>query len=465
MLGLPKSPSSNSPQPAPSQSLPTGPLIRIAFLAVLLGSMIYVVAFWSPTLPIDPSELAVPPAMIEVPQIDHEALARVKDRTHEDRLFLEGKPLGHLLELSLNISPDIADALGRPAEPVEIADLRQRPDFWRGRWIFYKGRVEALSGPRKGHPVDNYDIYEATLRLANGETVLFTFSKPPNEGVHVGGWARAEGFLLKLRDASFPRELSAAPFLVGKQLQRDFDDWGPVTEIDAEILSRVIDTRLEGDRTVPSADAWRSIDDDQRPPLWHLGAFAMAHEDIPLEEWRRTPILNAHSTWEAYKLNEVERGTPQRIIGTLVMSRSISAQPNPAGIKRWTEAWLQVRDLSGKTIPVWIPKKVDRRIGTTLEVRGYYFRRYAYESRRDKMYWTPLFVAAGLPVFDLDTGPGMREIGWIALSGTSILILLAFFGAHRESKRAKRIEQALVDPRPPRPPKTHLVGKPAKFLI
>lgn len=447
MLGIPRSIQNKSTQPASGHVPPTGLLLRGGFLAALLASVVYVVIFWNPTVPVDESYLAIEPPLVEVPDLDSQVLAKAKDATHEDRLFLEGEPLQHLLELSLNVSPEIADAMGRPAGAVPIEELREDSDGWRGRWIFYKGQVEALSGPRKGHPVDGYDIYEATLRLENGETVLFTFSKAPENGVRVGSWARAEGFLLKLRDAAFPREITKAPFLVGKRLVRDFDTWDPVTEIDPEILSRILDTRLDGDEVRPSPDAWRSIDIDQKEPLWHLAAYAMAHADTPLAEARKVPLLNATSTWDAYKLDEVPRGAPQRIIGTVVMLRSITAQPNPAGIQRWTEAWLQVPDLKGKTVPIWVPKQVSPRIGSTVEVLGYYFRRYAYETRTHQSRWTTLFVAANLPLFRFDLKPGMQEFGWAVLAGISLLILFAVWSVRRENKRAKTAEAGIAERR------------------
>jgi hypothetical protein len=439
MLGLPKS------SPA---AVPRSPVARLALMALLVAGLLYVVVFWQPAPRFDPTELNESPVVeVITPKLDAAILASARDGSREERLFLEPEPLRHLLERSLNVSPETSQALGVPAAPVPLADLRARPGDYRGRWLFYKGVVEDLAGPRPGHPVANYAIYEATLRLPDGELALFTFSHPPGPGVRPGAMARAEGFLLKLRDLTFPTEVRSAPLLVGSRLQRDFEDWGPVRELEPDRFASIIDTRRDGDHHETTKDAWRAIDDDQAEPLWHLGAYARDRAEAPLAVWRQVTPLNSQETWEQFKRNAVERGTPMRVLGTLVKSRAIVALPNPAGIHKWTEAWVQVSDLGGKTVPVWVPKETQVPLGTALEVRGYYFRRFAYESRRGQMYWTPLFVAADLDPFEMRTGAAMREVSWIALIGFGVLLLLAFWNRRVEQRRSAEHEAALGERR------------------
>lgn len=434
------------PKPPQPALLPRDALVRLTAAALLVAALLYLVVFWQPQVPtVDPTELAnLDEPLFAVPQIDSQLLAKALDSTREERLFLEAEPLSHLLAQSLNVSPAAARAMGMPLHPLPVADVRAAPKEWRGRWLFWRGKVEDLAGPRPGNPVPGYGIYEATLRLADGSAVLFTFSKPPAEGVHVGGWARAEGFLLKLRDVAYPRELTSTPLLVGAELQLDYETWAPQKQIDPERLAHVIDTRTEGDRIEPSADSWRSIDDDQSLPLWHLGAHARDADPRSSDEWRRVPALNAQEAWDAFKQNRVERGTPMRVLGTLAALRTIAAKPNPAGIDEWTEAWLQVRDLHGKTIPVWVPKSVRMPLATTLEVRGYYYRRYSYESRSGQQYWTPLFVAADLDPFVFDTATAMKEIGVYVMGGTVLIVAFAFLYVRGERRRTAAGEDALI---------------------
>lgn len=441
MLGVP-----NDPQ-ARRMGVPTGVAMRLGFLAVFVASLLYIVLYWNPEQLVDPTELAQPPLAYDVPELDTSILSRVRDGTREERLLIEGDALQHLLERTYNSSNEISVALGMPAKPVPVSELRADPGAWRARWIHYKGRIERLSGPHSGHPIEGCSIYEATLELPDGEHVLFTFSSPPGAGLHVGGWARAEGYLLKIRDLTFPTDLREVPQIVGKELQLDYKDWGPVAELDHQLLDRIIDTRLVDGEIEHTPDAWRSLADDQHEPLWHLAAYAMTHADEPLARWRRVPALSSMELYNRYKRNEVPRGTPARVLGRLCLLHSFRAAPNPAGIRHWTEAWVQVHDLGGKTFPIWVPDRVELPLGRDVEVHGYYFRRYTYESRQDKRYWTPLFVAATVEPFSLDIGPGLREIGWVALSGAVLLILLAFWGVQRERRRSRQAEEALLQRR------------------
>jgi hypothetical protein len=433
-----------TPPAGPSRiAVPRGTVVRFGAAAVLAAALLYVVVFWEPQATMDPTEGPLDPPIVSVPQLDHGLLRQAKDATREDRLFLEQEPLSHLLASSLNVSEEAGRALGMPAHMVPIDELRADPQSWRGRWLFYRGKVEDLTGPRQGHPVPGYGIYEAVLRLQDGGAVMFTFSHPPGEGVRVGGHARAEGYLLKLRDVAFPMPLEQAPLLVGARLREDYADWKPVTALDEEQLAHIVDTHKDGDRIEPSPDSWRSIDEDQSFPLWHLGAYARDGGPRTLEEWRRIAPLNAQETWEAFKRDEVARGTPMRVLGMLSASRSIAARPNPAGITDWTEAWVQVRDLGGKIIPIWVPKAATAPLGSMLEVRAYYLRRYAYTAG-DKQYWTPLFVAADLDPYVFDTGAGMREIGMVALPATLLLLGFVIFSQRRERRRSLLQEDALI---------------------
>lgn len=429
-------------------ALPRSTAIRLGACAVLCAVLVYVVLFWNPGPVVDPTALApVETALVDVPNLDHALLVKAKDRTREERLFLEAEPLSHLLAQSLNVSPEAARAMGMPERMPPVEALRTRADEWRGRWIWFRGEVEAIEGPRPGHPVPGYSVFEAVLRLDDGNRVLFAFSKPPGEGLAVGATARAEGYVLKLRDLAVPADLREVPMLVGAQLRLDYRQWEPVTKLDPEVLGKAdTDVVQEGGRLVPSPDTWKTIDVVQRDDqvLWHLSAYARDGAPKTLEEWRLVPALNAQEIWEAFKKNEVHRGTPMRVLGMLAAVRTIQAQPNPAGIEDWTEAWLQVRDLGGKTIPVWVPGRTDQPLGTSLEVRGFYLRRYTYTTRDGQERWSPLFVAARLDPFVFDGGRRLTEAASWTLGVALVFMLLVVVGARREGRRSRAQEDALV---------------------
>lgn len=410
----------------------------MAILGGLLAALVYL-AFFVPTpgggAPADMP--ALPPVRVEVPQLDAALLAQADDTTRIARLQQEQAPLGHLLEQSLDVGPTVARAMGMPLQPLPIQELRDHPERHRGAWLWYKGRLEELYGPRPGHPVKGYSIYEAVLRTAEGDPVMVAFSLAPGSEIHKGGWVRAEGFFLKLRDAVTPQTLDRAPFLVGRELQQAYEDWGPVTEFDPTVYSGMFDGSMEGDRYVPGPDAYRGIDEDQDRPLWHLAAFAREqYPKLTKAQWREVPALSRIDQWEEIRQGRLAHGTPMRVLGTVARAPRITvAKTNPAGIEQWTELWVQVRDIGGKPVLVWFPKALDPvAYGTGLELRAYYHKRYLYETEKG-IVLTPLFVAAELDRFVIETHPAVRDAGWIVLGLSALTILWLWRHSRRERRR------------------------------
>lgn len=407
-------------------SLP--PAARFVLAGLVVACLAYLMTSLERTAPTAPT--VAPEPEVAVPELDHKVLATARDDTREHRLQVEPEPLRHLLATAIDVGPTVANALGMPTEPVPLEDLRKVPANWRGRWLFYEGTIEHLSGPREGHPIDGRSIYEATLRLRSGDAVLAAFSMPPQAPLAVGSWARAEGFLLKLRDATYPTPIDLAPMLVGRELQRDYERWPPVTELDPNLLATVDDASFAVD-----APIWRTIDEDQHEPLWHLGAFVRdTAAKRSLADWRKIGTLN-FEMHEPLKNGETPRGTPMRIFGAMILRRTVVAPPNPAGIEHWTTIWMQVREYGAILVPVWVPKRVaelpDR---VQLEVRAHFYRWSIYESQDGKDRLTPLFVAADLHPFELDTSLGLRSVApWLAGIGFAFLsfILVAQWRARR----------------------------------
>jgi len=271
------------------------------------------------------------------------------------------------------------------------------------------------------------------VRLADGEAVLAAFSLPPEPDLAIGAWVRVEGFLLKLRDLTYPTAIDRAPLLVGRSLQRDFADWPPVTQLDPTLLGKVDDSSFW-----PGDLAWRTLEEDQTEATWHLAAFARDTADTrTLADWRRIGTLNTHEVHEKLIAGQIARGTPLRVIGTLIKKSVIAAPPNPAGIEAWTVGWVQVREYGGGVlVPVWAPKRVEWETRAQLEVRGFYYRWQAYETLQNERRRAPLFVAADLDLYDLETGRTMQTIGTWLLAAFSAFVALAFWTQRREARRA-----------------------------
>ena len=98
---------------------------------------------------------------VAVPELDEKLLSEARDGTRPQRLLLEPDSLRHLLAKSIDVGPTVAAALQIPAEMVAVETLRSETEKWRLRWLWYEGKLTQLSGPREGHPIDGYFIYEA----------------------------------------------------------------------------------------------------------------------------------------------------------------------------------------------------------------------------------------------------------------------------------------------------------------
>ncbi len=418
--------------PAPPRLLPPiPPTVRYVLACGLLALLFFSLSSLETTTPTAATVDAPLETVVPVPELDDRILALAKDATHEQRLVLEAEPLRHLLGKAIDVGPTIAAALGCPDAPVPVEQVRTRLARMRRQWLWYEGVLMQLSGPHAGHPIKGHSIYEATVQLADGEHVLAAFSLPPGDEVRAGSWVRIEGFLLKLRDTSYPQTIESAPMLVGRAIQPDFRDWPPVTAIDPALLATIEDASyLVGEKV------WHTLEEDQTAALWHLAAFARdTATQRSLADWRRLPVLNATDVHQKLIDGTLPRGSPLRVFGTIVRRTTMAAPTNPAGIASWTVAWLQVRDYGGVLVPIWVPKRVrDLPLRAPLEVRGHFYRWFAYETVENERRRVPLFLAADLDVYQLEVDKTMKSVGlWVG--GVACALLLLLFWSQRRTAR------------------------------
>jgi len=446
-----------STQENPLGALAPGPKTRIAVMGLLLAGLVYLVFFYSGGDDfVDPTESGVlPPPTVETPSLDTQLLDTVRDSTREQRLVLEPRPLAHLLATALNVSSGVAQALGMPRRPLPVEFVQTDPSHYRGKYLWFKGRLTKLEGPAQGHPVPGYSIYTAHIQTEEGQPLLFYFSKEPlGDGLQIGEVVRAEGYFFKLRDMTFPTKVERAPVLVGRRLARAFEDWGEVTTLDRVLMDSVLDGRWKkdeetGDSTwVPLGIGENALIEDQADPLWHLAAYARSKTGGTLEEWRRHPSLSIEN-WPTVHKDDVlvPAGTPMRVMGTFVFGRRYAAPPNPAGIEYWTEAYIQVHDLGGKLIPLWIAQDIgDWTRGEPVEARVFFYKRYTYQPQFGKaeMVIAPVFVGARLDRYATLEHPMVRWTGWIFFGVIVVLILLMLFVARRDRRSSASFEDERV---------------------
>lgn len=413
--------------------------VRFAMAGVIAAIFLYAFALLNAVENVDSDPDLVLEKVVPVPVLDAKALANTRDKSRSDRLQVDAEPLRHLLAKSIDVGPSVAAALQIPAEMVPVEDLRENADEWRHRWLWYEGKLISLSAARKGHPIEGYSIFEAIIELEDGNSVMTAFSVESKEKLSVGDWVRAEGYYFKLRDLTYPNKLDKVPMLVGRTIERDYADWPKITKLDQSLFEGLDDSSFW-----PTDLPAHTVEEDQTEILWHLGAFVRdTAADRTFAEWRKIQPLSVAEPLDRLREGKIGRGEPMRVFGTLIRRSTIAAPANPANIKFWTTAWLQVHSFGGHLIPVWIPKKVEELPRQAqLEVRGFYYRWFVYDGAKER-YRVPLFVAADLNLFELDTNETMKEIG-VWLGGIiSALLIVIFWSQRRTARSAKKHSQQM----------------------
>ncbi len=425
--------------------------LRIILMGSFLAAVIYMAFFFQPAGAVDSTGISpVYEDATPVPELSAEILAEANDQSRTARLQTEMEPLKHLLEESLRVTPGVAQKLGMPSEPVPVAHLRDDPNRYRGKLLWYKGQLEYLSDPKPGHPVPTYNYYEGRLKTSEGNQVLFAFSLPPSEDVVIGDWVRIEGFFLKLRDAHLPVALDMAPMLVGPAIVKAYADWEAIEAIDPAVLARVRDGHWDGNEFVGGPDTEKMLSESQDVPLWHVASYALhRNEQLTLEQKRAVPTFVTKEQFEKFKRGKILRGTPMRLLGTFVEGRIMPAHVNPLGIEAWTEVWIQVRDLGGKTIPVWIAGRIDHdwKRNQPAVCNAYFFKGYRYPTAEGEERWTPLFVAASLERFVLPGNSLTNPITFAFVGLVSIVGIVFFFMWRRDRRQSSRHADLLVNRR------------------
>ena len=439
----------NDRRPSRQVDSSTGEFIRIILAGALLAAVLTVV-FWGDSGPaevVDP--IARPPVILTpVPKLDQTLLAQVKEDDRLQRMQIEPEPLLHLLEKARDVVPAISKALGMPEHPIPIADLREKSSRYRGSYLWYKGVLDERPRPLTDIPGSMRIAFEARLRTPEGEPVFFRFSVRPDDKLDRGSWVRAEGFFLKLRDLNTPVEVERAPLLVGAELLPDFADWKTVETLDQEILAQVRDGKLrDGVLIQDGGDSTREIDDAQRVPLWHLASYATNQWKKRTDE--QTMALEKLDTPEKYSAHvrgNAPKGELTGFCGSIQRVRTIEARPNPAGIEFWSEAWIQVRELGGRVIPLWIPKRIEEfRIGEPVFTGGHFYKVRRYTSVDDHEHVVPLFVAADLLRYKLPDNPLSWYLYVPVITFFLGLVVFSFWYARREGRQEREMEAKIVN--------------------
>ena len=433
-----------------------GDKAKIIAMGLMLG-LVGFLYFLPHRRPVNPTSPRVERAVVEVKQFqpDPRILKKVTDATPSDRSVTEPEAMQHLLKLALNMTPDIAAALRMPEHAIPVDSLRQNPQSYRGRYLWYKGKLEYFQEVKTRHPVQGYKIYQGYLRTTAAnpeeeEVVFFYVSKPPEEEIGVGDFARIQGYLMKLRDEHLlVKTDKPSPLLIGKMLKPAYPDWKAVDKVDLSILRRAKNATWRNGRWINDEEAWLSLQESESTPLWHLASLAR-HQLQQLEPQQTSiPYLLTKNQIDEFKFGARDQGTPVRIKGRFAWSRIFKADTNPAGIDSWSEVWIQLPRLGGMSVPIWIAKDIAegdkkwRRL-QDVELVGYYFKNHHYQTVTDEKRFTPLFVAAGLEAVELPVNPLRSTLGYLFMGAIVLLIWTIFMMFRTNLKETAKHEEELV---------------------
>ncbi len=435
---------------------------KIMAMGLVLGLLLF--AFFLPTgqeerlnQPIGPTILrdVFAPETVAALRPDPNILSRIEDGTATQRAIIEPEPLAHLLRLSLNVSPDLALALGMPDQPLDVAALQRAPASQRGAYLWCKGILEQHSQSGANHPVQGYQVYQGRLRTADGALVSFYHSLANDSAPQVGEWVRMEGYFMKLHDDFLPEEVKEAPVLVGPRLYAAQPDWPAVLQLDPSILGQVrpghievVPGTLSERKYVDTADMATTLPDGQNEALWHLASYAVNHkrqQEEPLPD-----VFTLEPQYREIAEGRSLQGHPMRIIGLFMKGRVYRAEVNPLGIKHWSEVWIRLPRLGKLVVPLWIPEDVgDWQRLQTVETTGYFFKNLRFTNLEEppEVTQAPLFVAANMRRHVIHQHPFTKYVGIGFAAGITLLVGLFFMMARQSSRQSKQHDEELVQRR------------------
>lgn len=430
--------------PKSGGGLPTmvGERAKIVVMGLVLALML-LAFFWPNRTFSTDKPVNLRPTVVDVKpfELDPKMLAAIKDSTPVERGDREKAPWEHLLEKSYNINPAVADALNIPDRPADISALRANPANHRGNMIWVKGRLAEFNDGIE-HPIPRALAYKGRLVTSAGDHVIFWVSKPlpaslRGDGAH---WVRVEGFFMKITDEyrNPEADIVDAPVIIGPRVDEAYPDWHAVDKLDLDVLGRVANAvwLKEEERWVDDADMRTMMVDSQGVPLWHIASYAIRHfKQVEGTDQGFRNIFELIDQYKKFRTGDYEQGSPWRLRGTFMTRRTYHADANPVGIKYWTEVWLQIPRMGSKMIPIWVPRDIgDWRFGETVDVDGFFFKNYGYESVAGQLIHTPLFVAGGLERYELTTHPLYQ---WVGLGFAIFVAMIAFlfFKMNRQSRQ------------------------------
>jgi hypothetical protein len=368
--------------------------------------------------PLDPVDLPidVPP----LAKVDPTLLQGVVDGTPAERAVLESAPLRHLMLQAGRLVYGDLPRLG--LLPGDWDALVSEPAAHRGAPFWARGTLQWI----EQEMVDGYLEVRGEVRDRAGQPWGFLVVTEPYRAVP-GDVVKLSGFFMKSHDLLRPDGSQVTvPLLVGDEILQSAYPMDPVTSLDS--------ARFDGVRDADLAEASAPL---ESPEYWELLSYVdntsvdtLFPPDEPLPTMLPTELLTR--PW-------AHRAQPVTLTGVLYYMTEAPLGhrgENPLGIPFVWELWISDNRAgqAGTIHAVSIGRPEGLEEGDIVEVDGLFFRRQAFENKRNQPRMAAAVVAKRvrplIPEPDTLTPALVRVVTGLV----GVVVLLIVLGQWRERR-------------------------------
>lgn len=375
---------------------------------------------------------------VQIPKIDMDLVAKIKDETKAQRYTDEAGPFAHMLEIANQLYPATLKFLGMPEEMVPASKIRANPARYRAKPLWYAGELVALDRPKPIATLPNAQLTRGRLRTDNGDVILFGVLEPVPSNLIPGSYVRVDGLFFKLKDDPFLK-LEKAPYILGPTLREAFRRFEPVKKLDPKILA------MAKDKTDEEASQVEPV------PLYHLSSYVL-NKDYSGRAWRADYPEITTKEEKLFKENpELLRGKGFMLVGALMHIQVKAAEGNPLGVENWSRVFLYRTGMGA--FEVRVPGYVDftkYKVEDVIVVYGHFLKKVYFETSPDseggkRFIKIPLFVARTIFPYVRVT-PLSTTIFRYAMGIISLLLIILFIWLIRsDNKRNREVTQRVME--------------------
>jgi hypothetical protein len=420
---------------------------RLKLITMSVGLVLVVAAYltiqWrASTAPADDSHAPLGAGQLALPQLPPGTLEAFDDSTAEARVLLDRDGLEVLLAHVRQLTDAHLEQLAPPGlDGARAAELMAQPAAHRGEYYSVRGEVLSSTESRDGGSRHR----RAILALEDGTAVHALAPAREGETLEVGQWARLDGVFAKVfTDRLVPGtgaddDWRSGPLLVGARLLPSFPDFGPVTELPAELLTQVTDD---------TASAWEPMDEELR---WRALAYA---RDLPegAIDWTAATELEAAQMEQLLERPDLFRGQPFTVaVGLLQHITRKRAGENPARLDAVTEGWLAKTTWSEQSPVLKFVAPGDQvqglALGDRASLQAFFLRNESYLTATNVRRVVPVFVAHRVAPFVPPEDVWLHRIGLAFIGLTVVLSAVILTLVRRDQRRAASLQEQITERR------------------